>query len=453
PDQTPDQTPDKTGGPRPVSDQANRLTIGPATTKTDKNAAKAAAKQAKQAAREAQHAARQAAKAERNSTGPVKQAVAATVVLIITGGAGLYVFQDDPRLAAWTSNLRKQVVSVRSQPAAAPNSTDSVIASLPPSTITNTELEGRIDSALDEVVGRTAPPLPVQPIEGATEPTLTIAELEALGNAARSVPSQTDLTTPAQTPANTSADQPTDQPTEVQTDVQTDVAAAPSTGPLASQPEATRIDTARDVAARPSPAIVLPPSNEIDLTAARLAAPPPLALPAELEALRSSAATGNRQAQHDLGAHFAAGRLVEQDFARAAYWFQEAAIRGVDNAQYNLGVLFQQGLGVAPNPTLAVQWYERAADNGHVEAKYNMGVAYADGIGVERDIVLAVRWFEQAAAEGISRAAFNLGVMYEVGMIGSPDLAVARQWYRQAATSGEQDAINAIDRLDQGTVN
>jgi len=181
----------------------------------------------------------------------------------------------------------------------------------------------------------------------------------------------------------------------------------------------------------------------------RLDAPPPIDLPAELEALRVSAVGGNRQAQHDLGAHFAAGRLVNQDFSRAAYWFQEAAIRGVANAQYNFGVLLQQGLGVDPNPELAVQWYERAAENGHVEAQYNMGVAYADGIGTPRDIARAVRWFEQSAAAGIARAAFNLGVMYEVGMLGQQDIDAAKQWYRQAATSGDQDAISALERLNR----
>lgn len=171
-------------------------------------------------------------------------------------------------------------------------------------------------------------------------------------------------------------------------------------------------------------------------------------LPIEITELRRNAIAGNRQAQHDLGAFYAAGRQIERDFVRAAYWFREAAMRGVPNAQYNLGVLLQRGLGVPQDTVMATQWYQRAAHNNHPEAQYNLGVAYADGIGVSKNPRVAGEWFEKAAVAGLARAAFNLGVMYELGMKGQADIDRAVRWYARAAEAGERDARESLERLN-----
>ena len=171
-------------------------------------------------------------------------------------------------------------------------------------------------------------------------------------------------------------------------------------------------------------------------------------LPVEIQELRRNAMAGNRQAQHDLGAFYAAGRQIERDFVRAAYWFREAAMRGVPNAQYNLGVLLQRGLGVPQDTVMATQWYQSAARNNHPEAEYNLGVAYADGIGVEKSIANAAIWFEKAAVAGLPRAAFNLGVINELGLGGQSDIDRAIRWYARAAEAGERDARESLDRLN-----
>lgn len=171
-------------------------------------------------------------------------------------------------------------------------------------------------------------------------------------------------------------------------------------------------------------------------------------LPVEIQELRRNAMAGNRQAQHDLGAFYAAGRQIERDFVRAAYWFREAAMRGVPNAQYNLGVLLQRGLGVPQDTVMATQWYQSAARNNHPEAEYNLGVAYADGIGVEKSIANAAIWFEKAAVAGLPRAAFNLGVINELGLSGQSDIDRAVRWYARAAEAGERDARESLDRLN-----
>ena len=381
--------------------------------KEEKQAEKLAAQQAKIEARQAKAdalarvKAARAANANNRSAAPATAAqqsskagpiaVAACLTLMVAAGVTLIVFNDHPQVR----QLALQINALRPAPKPATTAPNSGAAQIPNlNMVTSTPTP-------DAVVATEPPSMDAEELATLAEQPPAIPEAPAIAEAPTPV-----------------AESETAEEEPPVAEEETQVAAAVPTVNAAEAPPATE--------AKPQ----------------RLTAPAPIPLPAELEALRESAVAGNRQAQHDLGAHFAAGRLVTQDFARAAYWFQEAAIRGVANAQYNFGVLLQQGLGVDPNPELAVQWYRRAAENGHVEAQYNMGVAYADGIGTQRDIAQAVRWFEQSAAAGIARAAFNLGVMYEVGMLGSRDIDAARQWYRQAATSGDQDAIKAIDRLN-----
>ena len=323
---------------------------------------------------------------------PALTALTAMTLLLTVGGVGMVAFHDHP--------MMQNILG------------------------TNTKVVAPTAPSLDTPI---APPTPVEPtnLAVATEPADATTSTEAEAEA--------PITATAPVEETVTAVEPT-----IAAEAPAVVSDAPAVADV--------VETETTVAAlTPPPAVDVEPATAEPL---RLAAPAPLPLPAELTALEKSAIEGNRQAQHDLGAHFAAGRLVDQDFERAAYWFQEAAIRGVANAQYNMGVLLQQGLGVPADAVSALAWYRRAAENGHVEAQYNMGVAYADGIGIDRDVPKAVRWFEQAAAAGIARAAFNLGVMYEVGMLGRPDLDAARQWYRQAATSGDRDADDALARLN-----
>ena len=170
-------------------------------------------------------------------------------------------------------------------------------------------------------------------------------------------------------------------------------------------------------------------------------------LPDDVKALEISAKAGNAMAQHDLGARYAAGRGVGQDYGEAVQWFSAAARQGVANAAYNLGVLYQQGLGVSSDAGQAVAWYRQAAEAGHAEAQYNLGVALIEGHGVPADSKAAVRWLTEAEGKGVAQAAFNLGVIAELGLGGEPDSAAAARWYGKAAAAGDMQAAAAIARL------
>lgn len=170
-------------------------------------------------------------------------------------------------------------------------------------------------------------------------------------------------------------------------------------------------------------------------------------LSVELQPLESRAMEGSGEAQHDLGAIYAAGDATKQDYALARQWFERAAASGIGNAHYNLGVLYQQGLGVAIDMKRAVTWYESAAKLNHPDAMYNLGIAYAEGTGVAADMPRAIGYFKQAAELGVSQAAYNLGIVYESGMAGASDLAEARNWYQKAADAKHGGAEEALKRL------
>ena len=62
------------------------------------------------------------------------------------------------------------------------------------------------------------------------------------------------------------------------------------------------------------------------------------------------------------------GQGIEQDYARAAYWYELAAEQGHARAQYQLGNLYREGLGVKENPAIMEEWWQRAAAQGLQQA-------------------------------------------------------------------------------------
>lgn len=177
---------------------------------------------------------------------------------------------------------------------------------------------------------------------------------------------------------------------------------------------------------------------------------PDAGLPALVKEIEIKAFAGVSEAQHDLAAIYTAGHGgVTVDYARAAFWFKEAATSGVANAQYNLGVLYQQGLGVTKDIPKAVQWYRAAAKKNHPEAQYNLGIASIEGIGTPYDPKQAAFFFENAANAGIMEAGYNLGLIHENGLLGDPTPKEAIYWYNKAAEEGSPEAKAALNQLSK----
>src|SRR5262249_26602002 len=78
---------------------------------------------------------------------------------------------------------------------------------------------------------------------------------------------------------------------------------------------------------------------------------------------------GDALAMNNLGALYANGLGVTQDYAKAREWFQKAADKGDESAMSNLASLYAEGFGVAQDYAKAREWLEKAADKGDESAK------------------------------------------------------------------------------------
>ncbi len=89
---------------------------------------------------------------------------------------------------------------------------------------------------------------------------------------------------------------------------------------------------------------------------------PPEAGSEELQAIRGSAAAGNRDAQSHLGVMYRMGRGVPQNDARSFRWFREAALAGDPAAQHYLGLFYLGGVGTGIDLEEATLWLRRCAE-------------------------------------------------------------------------------------------
>ncbi len=103
----------------------------------------------------------------------------------------------------------------------------------------------------------------------------------------------------------------------------------------------------------------------------------PVTLPSEvndLAGLRKLAEQGDPAAQFALGARYATGEDVRQDYTEAVRWFGQAADRGHILAQATLGAYYWAGRGVTPDLTKAYFWSALAQAGGDQASKYRVAV-------------------------------------------------------------------------------
>lgn len=128
---------------------------------------------------------------------------------------------------------------------------------------------------------------------------------------------------------------------------------------------------------------------------------------------------------------------------------QRAAESGVLEAVFLMGTAYDEGLGKPVDPVMAASWHRRAAERGHVLGAHVLGNAFANGRGVAEDPALAVEWWTVAADAGDAIPQLRLGEAYEAGRGVARDMERARQWYARAAGAGNQQAREALERLER----
>ena len=149
-----------------------------------------------------------------------------------------------------------------------------------------------------------------------------------------------------------------------------------------------------------------------------------------------------------LGVCYAEGKGVKQDFKEAMKWYRKAAEQGLAKAQVNLGFMYEKGMGVSIDYMEALKWYSNAAEQGDAQGQFNLGVMYDFGEGVPVNYEEARKWYTKAAEQGLANAQYNLGYMYSKGNGVPIDYEEARKWYTKAAEQGDEDARNALERME-----
>jgi hypothetical protein len=96
--------------------------------------------------------------------------------------------------------------------------------------------------------------------------------------------------------------------------------------------------------------------------------------PTTVEGLRQLASEGDPAAQFALGAKYATGEGVAQDYAEAVRWFSRASEGGHVIAQATLGAYYWAGRGVSQDLKKAYFWSVLARAGGDEASKYRVAV-------------------------------------------------------------------------------
>nr|MCR5259142.1 sel1 repeat family protein [Desulfovibrio sp.] len=157
--------------------------------------------------------------------------------------------------------------------------------------------------------------------------------------------------------------------------------------------------------------------------------------------LEAKAQAGDATSQCLLGAKYYKGEGCQRDYAKAAVWFEKAALQGDTIAQNNLGWQYQRGLGVLQDHEKAFTWYLKAAEAGLADAQNSVGWMLGEGLGCQKDEKAALAWVRKAAEGGSSIGQYNLGFSLAEGIGYEPDEKGAVQWFEKAAAAGHARAM------------
>lgn len=173
---------------------------------------------------------------------------------------------------------------------------------------------------------------------------------------------------------------------------------------------------------------------------------------------RKAAEKGIKQAQFALGEIYASKPETVKD---AVTWYRRAAEQGHPDAFYKLGEILKNGAeGVDANSAESKRMYQIAASEFHVFAQmgnpdyqYSLGTMYQHARGVKKDMATALKWISKSAMQGHALAQLTLGRIYAKGIEVPRDDMKARYWLDMAAAQGHDDAITALEELnDESTV-
>lgn len=95
------------------------------------------------------------------------------------------------------------------------------------------------------------------------------------------------------------------------------------------------------------------------------------------------------------------------DYQTARALWMPLAKNGHAAAQYNLGALYANGLGVEQDYSKALRWFNASAEQGNPMGMFYLGMLYADGNGTPQNLGAAYVWFRLAVQYGVNDPTFS----------------------------------------------
>ncbi len=162
-----------------------------------------------------------------------------------------------------------------------------------------------------------------------------------------------------------------------------------------------------------------------------------------------AAAQGSAIALVGIGLLYEYGDGFEQDTARAADYYRQAADLDLPLAYANLGWLTEAGDGVPQDYAEALRLYQRAADLGDAWSLVSIGYLYLEGDGVAEDRAEAERLFREALPDDdIHTAAYAGNALAWLLAEDGRDLDEAESLALAAVDAEQTDIVMRANYLD-----
>jgi len=198
--------------------------------------------------------------------------------------------------------------------------------------------------------------------------------------------------------------------------------------------------------------------------------------------LNKKAEQGDEFSQSYLGKIYFEGKIVKQNYKKAAEWMLTAANNGNFYAQNIIGTYYKKGIGVEKNLDKATYWYNKSANQGYyygeikfkvpfgkihwknnhykkaikqfepqanlnnIHAQYNLALCYkrkfeSSSTPQKEDAKKSIYWYTKAANQGDLLSQQDLSMIYYLGIIIRKNDKKAAYWFTKAADQGDLNSI------------
>lgn len=159
--------------------------------------------------------------------------------------------------------------------------------------------------------------------------------------------------------------------------------------------------------------------------------------------------------EYRIGKMVASGLGTEQDYQKAAEWFELSAEKKYKYAQYSLGALYYRGQGVEQDLGKAFELYLKSAKQGFPYADFEVAKMYRDGIGTDKDESKSEQHFKKAfqgfelleKSSHDDKIQYRLGWMLQNGIGTDQDIPRAKEYYAKSEKLGNIFSGFALAKL------